>query len=123
MKNTIAAGDYKAGIPISYSLRKDLLYFEYKKPGLFAGSEKVFISKDTVEGYEVVSEESKKSVSSGVAKGIVGGALFGGVGALAGAVSGKQKGIHRVAIAFKDGKRILCDLDDFYYKVLTEKLF
>lgn len=123
MKNEIIAGDYLKGTALDYSMKKHCLYFTYRKGGFFSGEEKVFIDKSTVRGYDVMSEDSKKSMSSGIMRGAIGGAVFGGVGALAGAMSGKNKGVHTVAIEFNDGKRILCQLDDSWYKTLVTSLF
>ena len=76
-----------------------------------------------VDSYEVVTEEHKKSATSGIARGLIGGALLGGVGAIAGAMSARTKGTYQVAIQFKDGKRSLLQLDDNAYKTLVKILF
>ena len=72
--------------------------------------------------YEIVNEESRKSASSAVGRGLVGGLLLGSVGLLAG-LSAKNKGIHTLAIQFKDGKKSLVEMDDKIYKELLKKLF
>ncbi|MBQ8614158.1 MAG: hypothetical protein IJ416_08105 [Ruminiclostridium sp.] len=117
LTNVVTAGDYKGAI--MYKNNKKGLYIN---PPLGLGK-KPFINKTTVASYEVINQESTKSVASGVARGIVGGALLGGVGAIAGAASAKNKGNYTVSIIFKDGKKCLCELDDFMYKRLVEILY
>ena len=118
MMSKVVAGDY-TGIIMYENAKKGLVI---KDEGLL-GKKKAFINKETVDHYEVVDEESSKSFGSGVIRGAVGAAAFGGVGALAGAASAKNKKEYRVAITFKDGKRVLCSLDKNDYKTLTEMLF
>ena len=117
VKNIVVAGDYKGSI--DYKNKKKGLYIY----GAFGLGKKVYINKDTVERYEVVGEESQKSVGSGIVRGVVGGALFGGIGAIAGASSGKTKGTHMVSILFRDGTKCLCELDDAMYKNLVMVLY
>ena len=83
----------------------------------------LFINKDTVESYELVTDEHRKSASSGVARGLVGGALLGPVGMLAGGLSAKEKGIYQIAIQFKDSKKSLIEVDDKIYKQLIKVCF
>ena len=113
--NIVVAGDYKGEIE-----------FKNKKKGLvICGSfgKKTYINKDTIEAFELVGEESHKSLGSGVARGIVGAALFGGIGAIAGASSAKSKTTHTVSIQFKDGTKVLCELDDAMYKNFLTVLY
>ncbi|HHV72981.1 MAG TPA: hypothetical protein GXX38_10325 [Clostridia bacterium] len=112
---------------ISYVLAGEYLGWQVKQGiggvMLTRGFKKVKLNKETVEAYEVITEEHQKSAASGVARGIVGGALLGGVGMLAGALSAKEKGIYHVAIKFKDGKESLLKIDDALYKRLIQDLF
>ncbi len=117
VKNTVVAGDYKGYI--DYKNKKKGLYIY----GTFGFGKKIFINKETVDSYEVVGEEDKKSFGSGVVRGLVGGALLGGVGAVAGAASGKKKTTHTVSIVFKDGTKCLCELDDFMFKNLITIMY
>lgn len=82
----------------------------------------IIINKDTIEEYEVLDEEQQKSASSAVGRALLGGALLGPVGLLAG-VSAKTKGIYRIAIQFKDGKKSLIEADDKMYKKIMQILF
>ena len=51
------------------------------------------------------------------------GSLFGGVGMIAGALSAKSKGVHTLAILFKDGKKSLIEVDDKIYKNIMTAIF
>ena len=61
--------------------------------------------------------ERKTSASSAISRGLVGSFFLGPVGLLA-AASAKKKGVHVIAIEFKDGKRSLIEVDDKIYKKL-----
>lgn len=112
-KNAVIAGDYEGkkfvnsskGIILAISLTKSIT-----------------LNKDTVESYEVMDESSKTSAVSAVSRGLVGSFLLGPVGLLAG-ISAKKKGVHVVAIQFKDGKKSLIEIDDKLYKTLMKTLF
>jgi len=113
-KNRVIAGDYAGKqvigtfgmVQIATSLTKG-----------------VAVDKTTVESYELITDEHRKSAASGVARGLVGGALLGPVGMLAGGLSAKNKGIYQVAIQFKDGKRSLIEVDDKIYKSIVQSCF
>lgn len=113
-KNKVIAGDY-AGKPILCTAGKVVITL-----GIFKTLE---LNKTTVDSYELITDEHRKSAASGVARGLVGGALLGPVGLLAGGLSAKNKGIYQVAIQFKDGKRSLLGLDDKAYKTIIKNLF
>ncbi|WP_273483606.1 hypothetical protein [Desulforamulus ruminis] len=83
----------------------------------------VALDKTTVESYELVTDEHRKSAASGVARGLIGGVLLGPVGLLAGGLSAKNKGIYTIAISFKDGKKSLLEVDDKLYKSLIKQCF
>ena len=112
-KNKVIAGDYlnsniiKAGLLIKIAT------------GLVKG---IYLNKETVEEYEVITEETRKSASSGIIRGAVGATLLGPVGLLAG-LSAKNKSSHTVAIKFKDGKNSLIEIDEKIYKQLIQNLF
>ena len=80
----------------------------------------VKLNKKTVETYEVITDEHRKSAASGVVRGIVGGALLGVVGALAGVMTAKDKSVYQVAIKFKDGKHSLIEVDEKIFKAISE---
>jgi len=82
----------------------------------------LILDKSTVESYEVITEEHRKSATSGIARGLVGGALLGPVGLLAG-LSAKNKGTHTLAVEFKDGTRSLIEIDEKIYKAFIQKMF
>lgn len=80
------------------------------------------LDKSTVEKYELITEEHRKSAISGISRGLVGGALLGPVGLLAG-LSAKNKGTHTLAVEFKDGTRSLIEIDEKIYKLFMQKMF
>ena len=113
-KNKVIAGDYIGMAVGAVALT----------PYIITGFVKSFnLDKQTVESYEVITDEHRKSAASGVARGIVGGVLLGPVGMLAGGLSAKNKSIYQIAINFKDGKRSLIEVDDKIYKAIVKSCF
>lgn len=114
-KNKVIAGDYEG---------KGVSGGGFSSVSILVGIFKsVDLNKKTVESYELITDEHRKSAKSGIARGIVGGALLGPVGMLAGGISAKQKGIYQIAIQFKDGKRSLLEVDDKIYKSIVKDCF
>lgn len=113
-KNAVIAGDYSGKI-ITVSFGRVYISTGFGKSEL--------VDKSTVDSYELITDEHRKSAASGVARGLVGGVLLGPVGMLAGGLSAKSKGIYQVAIQFKDGKRSLLEVDDKFYKALIKSCF
>lgn len=113
-KNKVIAGDYVGGAVGS------TFGSAYVQAGMF---KTVDLIKEKVESYELVTDDHRKSAKSGVSRGLVGGALLGPVGLLAGGLSAKSKGVYTVAIAFKDGKSSLLEVDDKIYKVIVKSFF
>ncbi|AFM41002.1 hypothetical protein Desaci_2027 [Desulfosporosinus acidiphilus SJ4] len=113
-KNIVIAGDY-----FNYRIgwTTGLVYIEDSK-----GYNIEDISKSNVEHYEIVTEESIKSASSAISRGLLGGFLLGPVGLLAG-LSAKSKGIHTLAVQFKNGKKCLIEIDDKRYKEIIKRMF
>lgn len=112
-KNKVIAGDYE-GKNIVAGLGSVLL-----EAGLF---KRINIDNTTIEEYEVIDEQSKKSAVSAVGRAFVGGAIVGPVGWLAG-ITAKSKGTHTIALQFKDGKKSLIEVDDKVYKTMMKRLF
>lgn len=113
MSNKVLAGSYE-GSKISGS---------FGMVSIQSGFNMIYLDKSTVEDYEVITEEHRKSAKSGVARGLVGGYLLGPVGLLAGGMSAKNKGTYQLAIQFKDGERSLIEVNNKIYKTLTKTLF
>ena len=80
------------------------------------------IDKTTVEAYEVITDEMRKSGTSAILRGGLGSLVLGPVGLLAG-LTAKNKGTYQVAVQFRDGKKSLLELDEKLYKVLVKKCF
>lgn len=118
-KNKVIAGDYPKWLVLSMfgtiSINAPYGMKEYDV-------KTIPINKDTVTNYEIVEEESHKSATSAVGRGLVGAAVLGPVGLLAG-LSAKSKGIHTIALQFKDGKKSLIEVDDKIYKSIIKVLF
>ena len=113
-KNKVIAGDYSGNQVICTIANASISL------GLIKSLE---LNNKNVKSYELITDEHRKSASSGVARGIVGGALLGTVGMLAGGLSAKNKGIYQVAIEFTDGKRSLLEVDDKVYKAIIKACF
>ena len=113
MASTIIAGDYENKIVVASGSKVRLSITTFNG---------IYLDKSTVESYEIVDEESKKSATSAVGRGLVGGLILGPVGLLAG-LSAKKKGTYRIVINWKDGKRSLLEADDKVYKTLQRTLF
>lgn len=111
--NKVIAGDYK-GCFINST---------FGIVTLSSWTKNVTLDSSTVETYELITDEHRKSAKSGIARGLIGGALLGPVGMLAGGLSAKSKGIYQVAIMFKDGKKSLVEVDDKYYKAIIKACF
>jgi hypothetical protein len=113
-KNAVIAGDYdKKGITINIFGTASIIASIFKP---------IELTSQNVESYEVIDESSKTSAASAIARGFVGSLLLGPIGLLA-AASAKKKGIHVVAIQFKDGKKSLLEVDDKIYKAIITKCF
>ncbi len=113
-KNAVIAGDYN-GKAVIQSLGIVSISLGWLNS--------LALNSQSVESYELITDEHRKSAKSGITRGIVGGALLGPVGMLAGGVSAKSKGIYTVAIQFKDGKKSLLEVDDKIYKALIKNCF
>ncbi|WNF31622.1 hypothetical protein RI196_09885 [Aeribacillus composti] len=112
-KNKVIAGDYE-GKEVFQSFGSVFIIIGFTKT--------IELTKDIVEEYEVLDETKRKSVVSAVGRGLVGSFLLGPAGLLAG-LSAKSKGVHVVAIKFKDGKKSLLEINDKIYSALMKKLF
>ena len=119
-KNKVVAGDFE-GNKVSCSFGTAYLNFMLSN---------VALDKNSVESYEVLTDEHKKSAASGVARGAAGGILLGPAGIVAGALLAKGVGIYNLAINFRmdgpkkvAGKRCLIEIDEPTYKALVKKCF
>ena len=112
-QNKVIAGDY-IGKMTGVSLGQLYIATSFGKP--------MYLNKQNIEAYELITDEQRKSAASGVIRGAVGATLLGPVGLLAG-LSAKNKGIYTVAIKFKDGKNSLLEVGDKFYKALIKTMF
>lgn len=112
-KNWVLEGDYK----------QKSVTMKGKTAVLVAGLMKqIPLDKTTIDQIEVVDEEQNQSMGSAMARGAVGSLLLGPFGAVA-ALTAKKKGVHVVAIQFKDGKKSLLELDDTRFKAIKMSMF
>lgn len=81
------------------------------------------LNSETVESYEIIADDSNKSMSSAVMRSVVGGAVLGPAGAIAGGMTAKSNKIHQVSVCFKDGKRSLLEIDNEVYNMIVKKCF
>lgn len=119
-KNQVIAGDF-VGQKLSVSFGRVSINMNF-------GS--IELNKDSVESYELITDEHRKSVVSGAARGIIGGAILGSAGMVAGSLSAKSKGIYQIAIQFREdrkatysNKRCLVEVDDTIYKAIVKNCF
>ena len=111
-KNWVLEGDYKHKAVIMQGGKAVL------NVGLMKNLK---LDSSTIDQIEVVDEDSQKSMGSAVARG-AGALLLGPLGVVA-AATAKTKGVHVVAIQFKDGKRSLLELDDTRFKAIKLAMF
>jgi hypothetical protein len=90
----------------------------YKKPSDF-----VEINKETIESWELVTEDSQTSLSSSLLGGLVGGALLGPLGLVVGATTGNEIKQYNIEVSWKDGKKSLFLLTDTGYKEFLKIMF
>lgn len=109
MANKVISGDYK-GSSVSIA---------------WGGGVKIAgikLDKSNVDYYEILDEKQRKSAVSAVGRAAIGSFIFGPVGLLAG-LSAKSKGIHTIAIYFKNGMKSLLEVDDTIKKQIVSSLF
>ena len=114
VRNEVIAGDY-AGRKVRCT-RDKVIFDKLLSPP-------VEVSADTVAYYEVVDQESTKSLGSTLTRGLVGNALLGNVGMVAGVMSAENTTAVVVSIEFKNGDKSLIEIDKNIYKVLLRALF
>lgn len=105
-KNKVVAGDYMGNMVMT-TISGAIIAIGFTK--------REYINSSTVDYYEVVDSERSISGTSVIGRGALGGLLLGPVGLLA-AATAKKKGIHTIAIQFKDGKKSVIEVDEKIYK-------
>jgi len=107
----VIAGDY-----VGHPIRKGP-----KGIAIADGFKLIYLTKDNVKSYKIITEDICKSAASGISRGIVDGALLGPVGLLEGTLE-KNKDVYHMAIQFRDSKRSLLEVDDIIYRQLVKDL-
>lgn len=113
-KNRVISGEYKGEVVIKVFMEDKIRVGDFDS--------NIFIDKTTVEEYQLITEENRKSGTSAILRGAAGAAILGPVGLLAG-LSAKTEGINTVAILWKNGKRSLIEVDNKIYKKIVECMF
>ena len=114
VRNEVIAGDY-AGRKVRCHGNRIIFDRMFESP--------VEVSAATVRSYEVVDQESTKSLGSALGRGLLGNALLGSTGMMAGVVSAKNTLAIIVSIEFLNGDKSLIEIDKNIYKVLLKILF
>jgi len=114
-KNKVIAGDYEGRAVVSVLGNVQISVGLFKK--------NLRLDNSTIENYELITDECRKSASSFAARRIIGGALIGPIGIVDGELTAKNKGKFIVAIKFKDGKESLLEINDMIYKNLAKNCF
>ena len=114
MANMVKSGAY-VGSPIVISLNTACIFI--------SRTETVDLAKWKVEKYEVISWNTRKSMSSIIIRGTIGGVLFGTPGMMAGGLSAKNRTIYTIAVEFKNGRKSIIEIDDKIYNKFMEKMF
>lgn len=122
-KNTVIAGDHEG---------KQITFNTKKVPSIQLGLLKFLpLDSSTIAQYEVVTDEQRKSMSSGALRGAAGGLVgafiagpvLGVPALLAGGLSAKNKGRYQIVVEFHSGERSLLDVDEKIYKALVKSCF
>ena len=112
-QNKVIAGKY-AGCSVKRTVLTDGVIID--------ANVAVGIDKVMARGYELVTEEMRKSATSGVARGAVGAVLLGPVGLLAG-LSAKNKGTYTLVVTWRDDEQSLMEVDEKIYKLIVKGMF
>lgn len=112
-RNEVVGGNYE-GRQIVQSFGKVLISTSAFKS--------IPLDKTTVKEYEILDEDSSKSVTSAVGRAFLGSVLIGPAGLLAG-LSAKNKSTHMIALEFKDGKKSLIQLNKKAFSIFMKKIF
>lgn len=115
-KNTVINGDHNGR---RIELIESLVFIRDEK---FGFGRKVFIDKDTVESYEVMTNEHQKSSTSATDKAATGGLLLAPIRLLAEVLAKNTKDHHFVTVRFKDGDQSLLEVDSKVYQAIVSAL-
>lgn len=113
-KNEVIAGDY-TGRKVRCTAKRVILDRGFQKP--------IEVDYTTVSKYEVLDQDTSKSLLSTFGRGLVGNALFGSVGMVAGAMSAKNASIVIMSLEFYNGDRSLLEVDQKVYQTILRALF
>ena len=118
VKNKVIAGDY-----VGYRVQAGWGTVVFKQPLLSRSGGNIKIDSTTVQSYQLVNSDHRKSAVSGIIRGLFGKWLFGILGMLVGLHSAKNRGVYTVSLNFHDGRRSLIEIGDKQYKTLIKCVF
>lgn len=116
-KNKVIAGDYKG--------QRVAREYGYFGPVAILGrgfGPAIRLEKEVVDNYTLVDEDKRRDAVEAVGRGLLGSMVLGAPGLLAG-IGARSKGTYTLAVAFKDGKQSLVELDKDMYSKLIKQLF
>jgi len=113
-KNKVVAGDYN-GKRILVTLGTPAIQLSVIS--------KLSLDRATIDSYEVVSTDQRKSAISGIVRGLIGNALLGQAGMVGGTLSAKNNKSFLLAVEFRDGKRSLLEINDKIYQSIIKSTF
>ncbi len=111
-KNKVIAGDYEGGE----------IFCAFGDLSIIGTVNNMPLDKSTIKSYDIIDEESRKSVTSAVGRAVAGAVFLGAVGWVAG-VTAKRKGIYAIALEYHKGGKSLIEIDEKRYKLLIKKMF
>lgn len=80
------------------------------------------LTPENIAEYEVIDQERRKDAGSAMVRSALGAAFLGPIGLLAG-ISAKTKGLHTIAVRWKDDNKSLIVLDEKAYKEFVKLNF
>ena len=117
-KNKVIAGDYNG-----YNINTGWGGFTFTPPLFSQHNARIDINRNTVCGYEIMTNDHRKSAVSGIMRGVIGNYFFGNAGMIGGTMSAKNKSDYIIAVSFYDGRRSLIEVDEKKYKELMRSVF
>lgn len=117
-RNKVIAGAYEG-----YHVKAGYSAYTFNPPLLSSHGSRIEVNRNSVRSYAVVTNDHRKSATSGILRGLIGSYFLGSAGMLGGILSAKNTGEYLVAVEFRDGRRSLIEVDDKRYKELIRRVF
>ena len=114
-KNTVIAGDYATCR--LFRMNAALVYIS----GTLKKIDDIFLTPETIEAFEPVTEDIIRSGSSALLTGVLDPACLLTL-RLHASESMQKKGIYTIAVKFRDGKRSLMEIDEKLYQAICRRM-